>query len=96
VNNIVSGAYNAFNSIVFGGSVGTQYSKVNAMGSEGSVGVEAVELMVVVTLDSHNGDPKLCANIREKLRNGDKIVKFKAQRKHPQVTRAIIKNNQKC
>ena len=65
--------------------------KVNAMGQEESAGAEVVELAAVVTLDSLNGDPKLCANISKKIRKCGKYLGFEAKWKSPNVVRAVIK-----
>ena len=67
---------------------------MDAVSKEEGTGTRVIELAAIVALNSLDGDAKLCAHVREEVRESGKSVRFKAQRKSPQEMRTVIKNNQ--
>jgi len=78
VNDIISGADNAFGFTVLRRGVGAGHAQVDTVGKEEGTGARVIELTAVVALDALDGDAKLCAHVGEKVREGGKRVRFKA------------------
>jgi hypothetical protein len=64
------------------------------MGEEEGSGTGVIKLAHVVALDSFNGGTELCGHIRKEVSQGVICVELETKRKHPQVVRTIIKNDQ--
>ena len=91
--NVVDNAKSAFSTSVLLGGVWARHPKDDSMGEEERAGRGVVKLAAVVALNRLNGGVKLCAHIREKIRNDTESIGFKAQWKSPGVMSAVIKNN---
>jgi len=92
-HNIVNGAKDALSMSVLLGGVWARHPEGDPMSEEECAGRGVVKLAAVVALNRLNGGVKLCAHIREKIRNDTESIGFKAQWKSPGVMSAVIKNN---
>ena len=93
LHDVVDGGKSAFSTSVLLRGVGTRHSKNDSMSEEERASRGVVKLAAVVALNRLNGGVKLCAHIREKIRNDTESIGFKAQWKSPGVMSAVIKNN---
>ena len=85
---------NVFDFTVLRQSVGARHAKVDALGEEEVIGARVVKLFPIIALDSLDGDTKLSGGIGDEVSESTESVRFKVQRKSPQIMSAIIKYNQ--
>jgi hypothetical protein len=91
---IIDGANDAFGFTILRRSVGTRHPQKDPFGGEECARGGIVELTAIVTLDGFDGAAKLCGDISEKMLQGEKSVRFSAQRKSPHKMGVILKDNQ--
>jgi hypothetical protein len=78
-NNIISSANDAFSFTILRRGVGVGHAKVNAMGQEERANGEVIKLAAIITLNSLDGDTKLCAHIgKRKFGEGRESIRLKA------------------
>ena len=77
---------------VLGRSVGARHAEMDAMSEEKHAHAEVVELAAVVALDGLDNDAELSTNMSEEVLQSGESVRLLAQRKCPQIMRAVIEN----
>jgi hypothetical protein len=84
-DHIVGGAEHAFSFTVLWRCIGARHVKLHTIGEKESPGRGVVKLPTIIALDLPDRAPKLSTDIREKIRDGGKSIKFEAQRKSPRI-----------
>jgi len=94
VNNIIDRVNNVFGFTVLRRGVRARHAKMDALREEEVAGTRVVKLFPVVTLDSLDMGTELGGGMGDEVSERAESVRFKMQRKCPQVVSAIIKNDQ--
>ena len=75
-----------------GRSVGARHAEMDAMSEEKHAHAEVVELAAVVALDGLDDDAELSTDMGEEVLQSGESVRLLAQRKSPQIMRAVIED----
>jgi len=92
-NDIIYGTNDTLGFTILRRGVGTRHTEMNAPGEEEGAGAEVVKLLPVVTLDNLDYCAKLCLYIGKEVSYSGKRIRLEAQRKRPQIMRAVVKKN---
>jgi len=75
-----------------GRSVGERHAEMDATSEEKRAHAEVVELAAVVALDGLDDDAELSTDMGEEVLQSGESVRLLAQRKSPQIMRAVIED----
>jgi hypothetical protein len=93
-NTIVQGTECAFRFAVLSGCIRSREAKGNAIILEELAESKIIELSVIVSLKSENGQTKLTMNIRTERQKGRNRVRFVHQGKRQDIMRIVIYDHQ--
>ena len=77
---------------VLGRSVGARHAEMDATSGEKRAHAEVVELAAVVALDDLDDNAELSTDMGEEVLQSGESVRLLAQRKSPQILRAVIED----
>ena len=92
-NDIVDRTNDVLGFTILRRGVWARHPKMKAAGEEESAGTRVVKLLPVVTLDDLDCHAKLCLYIGKEVSYSGKRIRLEAQRKRPQIMRAVVKKN---
>jgi hypothetical protein len=82
---------NAFRFTVLRRGVRARHTKIDALGEKEVTGARVVRLFPIIALNSLDTGAKLGGGVGDEVSERVESVRFKSQRKSPQVVSAIIK-----
>ena len=92
-NDIIYRTNNAFSFTILRRGVWTGHAKLDALHEEEIAGARVVKLLPVIALDSLDLGAKLGGRVGDEVGERAESVRFKTQRKSPQIMSTIIKYN---